>query len=102
MVQEYKIVKLNSGGVVFGESKGMIDDVCCIDKPFSYYMTSDGANTTMAPYDSTVIQGEMDKITILKDNIVYVADFKTSCPEAFELYKKMTCTILVPDNSIIM
>ena len=95
----YVLLKLINNSVVFGEFLNVDDNMVCIGKPYTYY-TLDGG-ITLAPYDSTFVQGDIQEIRIPVNNILYSIDFK-DCEEAYNGYKKLTSPIILIDDKKIL
>jgi hypothetical protein len=96
---DYILVKLLTGAVVFGQLTYSDENHLSISKPFEYLLTDKG--TTLSPYDMGSVQGEIQNVNIRQDKIIYAINFK-DCPEALKAYQQATSAIIMSTPKIII
>jgi hypothetical protein len=107
---QYIILRLVTGAVVFGGFKpetrvvgAKPENSITVTKPYTYVVVDgkDGPITSLAPYDTFALQGEMSEMTFPITSVLYYADFKDSS-EARDAYLSTISGIVMPKKDIIL
>jgi hypothetical protein len=95
----FKLIKLITGEVVFGEEANIFEDKVELIRPYSF-ITQNG-QISLVPYDAMLVQGDMQTVDFIKKNIIYTTKLN-DLTIAFDAYKRATSTIITGTNSKII
>jgi hypothetical protein len=94
------ILKLVTGGVVFGGLESKDSSNIIVNKPYTYIVNEEGI-PGIAPYDTFSFQGELQQMVFPRTTVLQYGDFG-DCKEARDAYISVTSGIVMPSQKIII